>query len=86
MYKKSEEEVSEVLQILPQVYRDKYGEELSLRVIENHIINELQKHKLATIERQFAGWNTDSLLVMLKVLNNLSNPTPPQETKKKSKK
>lgn len=85
MYTKSEEEVSAVLQILPETFKSKFGEELDLNAVKDHLVKTLEKAKTDVIERQFMGWNTDSLLNMLKVIESKTS-SENAKTNKKGKK
>lgn len=79
MYIKSEEEIMGVLQVLPTVFKERYGQDLDLNALKAYLKEVLEKEQRQTIERQFLGWNVQSIIAML---NALETPVsqPKQET------
>lgn len=86
MYLKSEEEISGVLQVLPGIFKEKFGQELDLAAVKTYLIEVLEKEKRQTLERQFAGWNVSSMLAMLKTIDNATKPKEQPKATKKTKK
>lgn len=71
---KDTEEVQAVLQVLPEAYKERFGKELSLDAIKDHLIQVLEKEQKTMIERQFSGWNIQSMHNMLRVIDEKQNP------------
>ena len=77
MYIKSEEEIMGVLQVLPTVFKERYGQDLDLNALKAYLKEVLEKEQRQTIERQFSGWNVQSIIAMLNVLETPVSKTKP---------
>lgn len=83
MYIKSEEELSGVLQTLPEIFKERYHSDIDWTSVLLHLKTELEKQKNQTIERQFSGWSVPSLLAMINTLERKLNPPEPKKRAKK---